>query len=197
MYLRIIYLYTIRIQKNSSFFLKIILRSTIKSIQLRFFDINIKTILIYFFFTVLFLKKNSLYQCKNLIDIIVADLVGKKYRFMLNYNFLSVLYNIRIYISVKITEILPVSISLYLIHKTSCWLEREIFDMFGIFFFKHNNLKRILLDYGFFGFPFRKNFPLSGYVELFYDDSNKNICYKNVNLTQNYRSFKLQKYSMK
>jgi NADH:ubiquinone oxidoreductase subunit C len=192
MYLKIIYLYTIRIQKNSSFFLKIILRSTVKNIQLRFFDVNIKTILTHFFFIIYFLKKNSLYQCKHLIDIIVADLIGKKYRFMLNYNFLSILYNIRIYISVKITEILPVSISLYLIHKTSGWLEREIFDMFGIFFFKHNNLKRILLDYGFFGFPFRKNFPLSGYVELFYDDCNKNISYKNVNLTQNYRSFKLQ-----
>ena len=64
--------------------------------------------------------------------------------------------------------------------------------MFGIFFFKHNNLKRILLDYGFFGFPFRKNFPLSGYIELFYDDTKNNICYKNINLTQNYRSFKLQ-----
>ena len=74
--------------------------------------------------------------------------------------------SIRIYISVKITEIMPISISLYLIHKISCRLEREIFDMFGIFFFKHNNLKRILLDYGFFGFPFRKNFPLSGYIQL-------------------------------
>ena len=135
MYLKIIYLYTLRIQKNSSFFLKTILRSTIKNIQLRFFDVNIKTVLAHFFFIILFLRKNSLYQCKNLIDIIAADLIGKKYRFILNYNFLSILYNIRIYISVKITEILPVSISLYSIHKTASWVEREIFDMFGIFFF--------------------------------------------------------------
>ena len=120
MFLKIIYLYSIRIQKNSSFFLKSILRSNIKNIQLRFFDVNIKTILKHFFFIILFLKKNSLYQCKHLIDIIVADLIGKKYRFILNYNFLSVLYNIRVYISLKITEILPVTISLYTIHKTAC-----------------------------------------------------------------------------
>jgi NADH:ubiquinone oxidoreductase subunit C len=72
------------------------------------------------------------------------------------------------------------------------WVEREIFDLFGIFFFKNTNLKRILTYYGFIGFPFRKDFPLCGFIELFYDDCKKNICYKNVNLTQNYRNFKLK-----
>ena len=72
---------------------------------------------------------------------------------------------------------------------SAVWLEREVFDFFGIFFLLHKDLRRILLDYGFKGYPLRRNFPLSGFIELFYDDITKKITYSNLMLSQEYRFF--------
>lgn len=119
MVLKLNYKYVLRIQKNSALYLCSILRSFVKKIQLLFDIINIKTIPICFFFIILFLKKHSLCQYKILIDIIIVDFIGKKYRFNLHYNFLSIIYNMRLYLTIKLTELLPINVSIISMHKTA------------------------------------------------------------------------------
>lgn len=80
-------------------------------------------------------------------------------------------------------------LSLISLYKSVGWSEREIFDFFGLFFFENNDLRRILTDYGFRGFPLRKDFPLTGYVDSFYDDNQKRVCYRSLELSQEYRNF--------
>jgi NADH:ubiquinone oxidoreductase subunit C len=102
---------------------------------------------------------------------------------------LSVDYNSRILISTQLTEHLPVITTLIPLYSGAGWLEREVFDLFGIFFIKNHDLRRILTDYGFVGYPLRKDFPLTGFVEIIYDDSQKHIVYKPVELSQEFRNF--------
>jgi NADH:ubiquinone oxidoreductase subunit C len=131
----------------------------------------------------------------QLLDIIIVDkLEIKSYetkRFNYIYMFLSIVYNFRIFVSgfLFLFEILP---SLHNIYKSADWLEREIWDMFGIFFSGHINLRRILTDYGFIGFPLRKDFPLSGYSDLRYDEITKSIVLEPLELMQEFRLFKLE-----
>ena len=138
-----------------------------------------------------FFNKHTLCQFKTLIDIICYDKIKSSYRFTLIYNLLSIKYNLRIRILMQVNELMSV-FSVVGLFNSANWLEREVFDFFGIFFYNNLDLRRILTDYGFNGFPLRKDFPLSGYFDIYYDDNQKRICYKNLELSQEYRNFKLR-----
>lgn len=140
---------------------------------------------------IFFLKKHSFCQCKSLIDIISSDTPFNDYRFSIIYNLLSVNFNLRIRVISKINEFSNI-LSLVSLYKSVNWSEREVFDFYGIFFIGNNDLRRILTDYGFIGFPLRKDFPLTGFLDIFYDDNQKRICYRKLELAQEYRSFKLK-----
>lgn len=135
-----------------------------------------------------FLKLHSFCKFKSLTDLSVVDFPGKTNRFQLNYLLVSFAYNMRIRIIVESKEMSPI-FSITSIFSAANWYEREVWDMFGIFFEKHPDLRRILTDYGFQGHPLRKDFPLSGYIEVFYDDTKKTIVYVPVSLAQDFRNF--------
>ena len=136
-----------------------------------------------------FLKYNINSQFKLLMDICGIDNMQKyENRFEIDYNLLSVKYWTRMHIKVHVNEFIPVN-SVIKIFKSANWYEREIWDMFGIFFKNHSDLRRILTDYGFEGFPLRKDFPQTGYVELRYNNDYKHLIYEPVELTQDFRSF--------
>ena len=129
---------------------------------------------------------------KNLIDLTAIDFLNKNldFRFKLVYNFLSFFQNRRFLLSLFFSEISVNSLySLSFIFKNANWLEREIWDLFGIFFCNHPDLRRILTDYGFEGFPLRKDFPTVGFVEVRYDDEKKSILYEPVSFSQEFRTF--------
>ncbi len=144
-----------------------------------------------------FLKKNVNFQCVQLIDVTAVDLLVSTERFILVYQLLSLRFNCRIIIKVFLekntnslfSEIIP---SVTDIYKSAGWLEREVWDMFGIFFSGHSDLRRILTDYGFQGFPLRKDFPLTGFCELRYDDELKTVFYDSLELSQEFRFFDFQ-----
>ena len=116
---------------------------------------------------------------------------NQKERFLVVYSLLSQLFNKRIFICTKINQTLSI-ISVSSIFFTANWIEREIWDFFGIFFLLHNDLRRILTDYGFDFYPLRKDFPLIGLFEMIYDESQKRIISKNfINLAQEYRFFNI------
>jgi NADH:ubiquinone oxidoreductase subunit C len=133
-----------------------------------------------------FLKMHSLSRVSCAIDITVVDKINSELRFNINYQLLSTLINTRIIISTFVSEDGSV-ISLQSLYKAFNWSEREVWDMYGIFISKHPDLRRILTDYGFIGFPLRKDFPLSGFKEVQYEDSIKQVEYNNTELTQSYR----------
>ena len=135
-----------------------------------------------------FLKEHSNSQCKQLIDVTAVDFPSRKSRFCVVYQLLSVHYNSRIRLKTHVDEITPID-SMSEIFPSAAWWERECWDMFGIFFSNHPDLRRILTDYGFQGHPLRKDFPLSGYVEVRYDDSEKRVITEPVELTQEFRYF--------
>ena len=112
-----------------------------------------------------FLKDNHAAQFTNLSDIAGVDVPTRKYRFEIVYNLLSIRYNSRVRVKTYTDELTPID-SIVSVHNAANWYEREIFDMFGVFFHDHPDLRRILTDYGFEGHPFRKDFPLSGYYEV-------------------------------
>lgn len=132
------------------------------------------------------LLNNSLSQFKVLSDLCVVDYPEKTDRFELSYNLLSVKYNFRIFIKNYTSAYAP---SLSTLFSSANWIERECWDMFGVFFTNHPDLRRILTDYGFDGFPLRKDFPLTGYIEIRYDDEKANIVYEPLELSQEYRLF--------
>lgn len=177
------------IQKRFSIFLFNIISKFVKQIQLKNQVLEIKTNSLNIYPLSLFLKKHSICQYKTLVDLIAYDCPGKTYRFTLIYNLLSIDYNSRILLSTKLVESLPVITTVIPLFAGANWLEREVFDLFGIFFINHHDLRRILTDYGFLGYPLRKDFPLTGFVEVIYDDSQKNIIYKPVELVQEFRNF--------
>jgi NADH dehydrogenase (ubiquinone) Fe-S protein 3 len=136
-----------------------------------------------------FLKNHSLCLFTSLIDIICYDVPNKTHRFSLVYNLLSIKFNSRIRIISKIQENYNQILSMISLYRSAGWSEREVFDFYGLFFFENLDLRRILNDYGFKGFPLRKDFPLTGYIEVYYNDNKKKICYKNLELGQEYRAF--------
>ena len=138
--------------------------------------------------TLKFLQKHSLFQFLTLIDIVTYDEPQKKHRFSLIYTLLSIRFNQRLQILIKTQELQPVT-SISNLFKAANWIEREVWDLYGIFFTNHTDLRRILTDYNFNGHALRKDFPLSGYIDLFYDDQQKCIIYVPIEITQEYRRF--------
>ena len=138
--------------------------------------------------TVHILKDNKDLLFNQLIDITAVDYPSKDYRFELIYIFLSMTYNKRILIKIYLKENENIE-SITSLHKSSNWFERECYDLFGIEFTNHPDLRRIMTDYNFEGHPLRKDFPLTGNVEVRYDDLEKKIVYEPVKLTQEYRNF--------
>ena len=155
------------------------------------FEIVIEVIAKNVYPIILFFKNHTICQFKTLIDIICYDIPKKNYRFSVIYNCISVQYNLRSRIITKINELTNI-FSIISIYKSANWSEREIFDFYGIFFFLNKDLRRILTDYGFKGFQLIKDFPLTGYLDIYYDDSQKRICYRNLELSQEYRNFNLK-----
>ena len=135
-----------------------------------------------------FLKMHCHGQYQLLIDATAVDHPGSDKRFHVVYQFLSIQYNSRLRVKTLVDSVTPVE-SLTEAYSSAAWWEREMWDMFGIFFSNHPDLRRILTDYGFSGHPLRKDFPLTGYVEVRYDDSEKRVISEPVELTQEFRYF--------
>ena len=135
-----------------------------------------------------FFKSNEKIKFRQLIDIAGVDYPDNEKRFQLVYLFLSHENNIRIKLSIKF-EIDQVINSITKIFPSANWMEREVFDMYGIRFKNHPDLRRILTDYGFKGHPLRKDFPLTGFNEVRYSEKDKKVIYEPVKLEQNYRNF--------
>ena len=135
-----------------------------------------------------FLKTDQHCNFSTLIDITVVDYPNRENRFELVYHYLSMYQNQRIRIKMEVNEdhIIPSIVDIF---PASNWFEREIFDMFGILFSGHPDLRRILTDYGFKGHPLRKDFPLTGFNEVRYSEKDKKVIYEPVKLEQNYRNF--------
>ncbi len=135
-----------------------------------------------------FLKSNSAMKFSTLIDITAVDYPSRTKRFEMVYHFLSMYTNTRIRLKAQVAEdgMVP---SIHEIHPGANWFEREVFDMYGVLFSGHPDLRRILTDYGFRGYPLRKDFPTTGYTELRYDEVAKRVVYEPVSLTQEYRQF--------
>ena len=125
---------------------------------------------------------------KVLVDVTAADFPERKERFEIIYNLLSLTHNQRIRVKTKIDEGTPVP-SMIPLFSSAGWFEREVWDMFGVLFSDHPDLRRMLTDYGFQGHPLRKDFPLTGYVEVRYDEEQKRVVYEPVSLTQDFRNF--------
>ena len=137
---------------------------------------------------VLFVKTNKDTKFRQLIDITVVDYPERSKRFKIVYLFLSHEFNQRMILSYDISEN-EVSASLTPIFPSANWMEREVFDMYGVSFKDHPDLRRILTDYGFEGHPLRKDFPLTGFNEVRYSEKEKKVVYEPVKLEQNYRNF--------
>ncbi|MDA0901860.1 MAG: NADH-quinone oxidoreductase subunit C [Proteobacteria bacterium] len=136
-----------------------------------------------------FLRDDKELSFKLMIDLFGADMLGvRNPRFEVIYILLSLKLNNRITIKVAIDDQVSVPTA-STVFSTANWLEREAFDMYGIVFDNHPDLRRILTDYGFEGHPLRKDFPLTGYKEVRYDEKQKRVVYEPVKLTQEYRSF--------
>ncbi|KAH8865388.1 NADH dehydrogenase [ubiquinone] iron-sulfur protein 3 [Schistosoma japonicum] len=135
-----------------------------------------------------FLKYHHNAQFLNLSDITAVDIPSRKYRFQIVYNLLSLRYNSRIRVLTYTDELTPVDSSCS-VFQASNWYEREVWDMYGVFFYDHPDLRRILTDYGFVGHPQRKDFPLSGYTEMRFDEEYCRVVIEPVELAQEFRRF--------
>ena len=135
-----------------------------------------------------FLRTDSTCRFSTLIDLTAVDYPARAKRFDVVYHFLSMYQNqrIRLRVAVREEDMVP---SITEIHPSANWFEREVFDMFGILFSGHPDLRRILTDYGFRGHPLRKDFPTTGYTEVRYDEDQKRVVYEPVSLVQEYRQF--------
>ena len=164
------------------------LTTTIKKSEINFdqlfIDVDVEDIIS----TILFLKTNQKSKFKQLIDITAVDYPQREKRFKIVYLLLSHENNLRIIINISIDEkeIVP---SVTKIFPSANWMEREVFDMYGISFKDHPDLRRILTDYGFDGYPLRKDFPLTGHTEVRYSEEKKKVISEPVNLDQEYRDF--------
>ncbi len=135
-----------------------------------------------------FLRDDRECDFKMLMDITAVDYPQRAERFDVVYQLLSLTQNQRVRVKIAASEETQVPTAAG-VFSSALWLEREVWDMFGIYFSNHPDLRRILTDYGFEGHPLRKDFPLTGYVELRYDDEQKRVVYEPVKLTQDFRRF--------
>jgi NADH:ubiquinone oxidoreductase subunit C len=145
----------------------------------------------------LYLRNSTLLQFRTLVDIAVVDKLLPDGRFAVNYMFLSMVTNQRLTIQLHVTETttIPSLAAPFLrnqsLFASASWLEREVWDMFGVYFSDHGDLRRILTDYGFTGHPLRKDFPLTGFHELVYNDAEGRVTSEPVELAQEFRVFHL------
>jgi NADH-quinone oxidoreductase subunit C len=135
-----------------------------------------------------FLRDDPACQFVSLTDITAVDWPAREQRFDVVYHLLSPRMNQRIRVKIMTDEMTPVP-SVVEVYHGADWYERETFDLYGVLFSGHPDLRRILTDYGFEGHPLRKDFPLTGYVELRWDDEEKRVCYDKVKLNQEFRTF--------
>ena len=164
------------------------LTTTVKKSQINFNQLFIYIDVEDVISTILFLKTNEKCKFKQLIDITAVDYLQKEKRFKIVYLLLSHENNLRIIININIDEKTTVP-SITKIFPSANWMEREVFDMYGISFKDHPDLRRILTDYGFKGYPLRKDFPLTGHTEVRYSEDKKKVIYEPVKLDQEYREF--------
>ena len=164
------------------------LTTTVKKSQINFNQLFIYIDVEDVISTILFLKTNEKCKFKQLIDITAVDYPQREKRFKIVYLLLSHEKNLRIAINAHIDEKKTVS-SITKIFPSANWMEREIFDMYGISFENHPDLRRILTDYGFDGYPLRKDFPLTGHTEVRYNVDKKKVVSEPVKLDQEYRNF--------
>ena len=164
------------------------LTTTVKKSQINFdqlfIDVDVEDVAS----TILFLKTNNKCKFKQLIDITAVDYPQREKRFKIVYLLLSHENNLRIVININIDEKITVP-SITKIFPSANWMEREVFDMYGISFKEHPDLRRILTDYGFDGYPLRKDFPLTGHTEVRYSEEKKKVISEPVELDQKYRDF--------
>lgn len=132
--------------------------------------------------------KQEPYRFHQLIDVCGADYPKRALRFDVVYHLLSLTQNIRLRVKLQTDEVLPVP-SIRSVYPNADWYEREAFDMYGMLFSNHPDLRRLLTDYGFQGHPLRKDFPMTGHVEVRYDEEQKRVIYEPVKLAQEYRKF--------
>jgi len=164
------------------------LTSKIKKTTITFNELSIDTNEEELINVILFLKSHDKLKFRQLIDIAGVDYPQEEKRFSLVYLLLSHEKNIRIKVSInfEIDKKIPTVTKIY---PSANWMEREVFDMYGIEFTEHPDLRRILTDYDFEGYPLRKDFPLTGYKEVRYSEKEKKVIYEPVKLEQNYRDF--------
>jgi len=164
------------------------LTTTIKKSEINFdqlfIDVDVENIIS----TILFLKTNEKCKFKQLVDITAVDYPQKENRFKIIYLLLSHENNLRIVININIEDKIIVP-SIAKIFPSANWMEREVYDMYGIIFKDHPDLRRILTDYGFQGHPLRKDFPLTGHTEVRYSEERKKVISEPVKLDQEYRNF--------
>jgi len=164
------------------------LTTTVKISKINFGQLFIEIDIEALYSTILYLKTNNKCRFKQLIDITAVDYPEKEKRFKLVYLLLSHENNLRILININIDEKTHAP-SITKIFPSANWMEREVFDMYGISFKDHPDLRRILTDYGFKGYPLRKDFPLTGHTEVRYSEEHKKVVYEPVKLDQEYRNF--------
>lgn len=187
------YIYKLKITKQGS--IEIFLK---KDLQLTFLFRGANFFFFNFFFSTL-IKNLTFFLSSSLSDILVVDYPSRIERFDIIYNFLSIRRYFRFFVILRTTA--PFLFenksndfqfyvkSLTTIFNSSFWLERECWDLFGVFFQDNNDLRRILTDYGFEGYPLRKDFPLTGFLEVRYDDEQRSVVYENLELSQEFRFF--------
>ena len=164
------------------------LTTAIKTSKIYFNQLYLEIDIDNLYSTILYLKTNNKCRFKQLIDITAVDYPDREKRFNIVYFLLSHENNLRLIVSVSIEEKKTVP-SITKIYPSANWMEREVFDMYGITFNDHPNLKRILTDYEFQGHPLRKDFPLTGHTEVRYSENKKKVINEPVKLEQAYRNF--------
>ena len=164
------------------------LTTTVKICKINFGQLFIEIDIEALYSTILYLKTNDKCRFKQLIDITAVDYPEKEKRFKLVYLLLSHENNLRVSINLNINETTHVP-SITKIFPSANWMEREVFDMYGVSFKDHPDLRRILTDYGFEGYPLRKDFPLTGHTEVRYSEKHKKVISEPVKLDQEYRNF--------
>jgi NADH-quinone oxidoreductase subunit C len=135
-----------------------------------------------------FLRDDPRCEFRSIIDVTAVDWPSREKRFDVVYHFLSPTKNTRVRVKIEVDEATPVS-SIISVFPGANWYEREVYDLYGVLFTGHPDMRRLLTDYGFEGHPLRKDFPLTGFVEVRWDDELKRVVYDRVKLTQEFRNF--------
>jgi NADH-quinone oxidoreductase subunit C len=164
------------------------LGEAVKGYAVAFGELTVRTEAEHIIDVLTFLRDDPTCRFLVLVDICGVDYPDRARRFDVVYHLLSLHQNQRIRVKIETDETTPVP-SVVGVHPCANWFEREAFDLYGIYFAEHPDLRRLLTDYGFIGHPFRKDFPLTGYVEVRWDDAEKRVVYEPVKLPQEFRTF--------